>query len=114
MIRYLLFILFALVTCVGNALAGEYQLDWPVSGEELTYHSCGCADSCWVAEVRQAKAEKPLIAKLRCDCEKLYFTDETGVERVVAENCDELNTDNKMDLIPERIKQLQSHFNPPR
>ena len=113
MIRYLLFVFFALVTCVGNALAGEYQLDWPVSGEELIYHSCGCADSCWVAEVRLAKAEKPLIAKLRCDCEKLYFTDKTGVERVVAENCDELNTDNKMDMIPERIKQLQSHFNTP-
>nr|WP_307955329.1 hypothetical protein [Shewanella putrefaciens] len=76
--------------------------------------SCGCADSCWVAEVRQAKAEKPLIAKLRCDCEKLYFTDKTGIERVVAENCDDLNTDNKVDLILERINQLQSHFNTPR
>ncbi|WP_338725655.1 hypothetical protein V8687_18045 [Shewanella baltica] len=113
MIRYLLFVFFALVAFLGNAVAGEYQLDWHVPDEELIYHSCGCADSCWVAEVRQAKVEKLIIAKLRCDCEKLYFTDKTGVERVVAENCVDLNTDNKMDLIPKRIKQFQSHFNTP-
>lgn len=80
-----------------------YKLDWSRAGEVLTYRSCGCADSCWVAELRQGRKLK---ARLRCDCEKLYFAKELGQEQEVADSCDALNTDRKMDLIPQRIKEL--------
>ena len=35
MIRYLLFVFFALIVYMGNAVASEYQLDWHVPDEEL-------------------------------------------------------------------------------
>jgi hypothetical protein len=81
----------------------KFELDWRRNGEVLTYQSCGCADSCWVAELRKGRKLK---ARLRCDCEKLYFAKELGREQEVADSCDALNTDRKMDLIPQRIKEL--------
>jgi hypothetical protein len=56
-----------------------------------------------VAELRKGRKLK---ARLRCDCEKLYFAKELGREQEVADSCDALNTDRKMDLIPQRIKEL--------
>lgn len=83
----------------------SYRLDWSRAGEVLTYQSCGCADSCWVAELRKGRKLK---ARLRCDCEKLYFARELGREQEIAGSCDALNTDRKMDLIPQRMKELES------
>lgn len=91
-----------------NAQSGRsYKLDWDVPGEELTYRSCGCADSCWIAEVRNVK-RMSVKATLRCDCEKLHFADGKGIEKVVAQDCNEFNEVGKMDLIPKRTKELMS------
>jgi hypothetical protein len=49
---------------------GTYALDWSHAGETLQYRSCGCADSCWVAEVKSQRTHKTLAA-LRCDCTRL-------------------------------------------
>jgi hypothetical protein len=67
-----------LIACVAiNAYgSGEnttYVLDWKNPAETLEYHVCGCADSCWVAEVK-IKKTRALKARLRCDCEKLYVS----------------------------------------
>jgi hypothetical protein len=82
----------------------KYNLDWPRAGEVLSYQSCGCADSCWTAELKQGKQLK---ARLRCDCEKLYFTKEGGQEQKVADSCDEFNVEGKMGLIPQRMRELK-------
>ena len=85
----------------------EDKLEWPVHGEILAYHSCGCADSCWVAEVHGART-KTVKARLRCDCEKLYFFragDEK--ERIVSESCSSINdSESKFDLIPRKMESL--------
>ena len=44
---------------------GSYELPWRTRGEVLEYRSCGCADSCWVAEVRDTRT-KALKGRLRC------------------------------------------------
>jgi hypothetical protein len=110
MIRCAIFAVFVLAAA-GNIFAQSgytYTLNWNVPDEELTYYSCGCADSCWVAEVRDTKHEKRIIAALRCDCEKLYFSDAEGTETIVSEDCDAFKESGKMELISKRIKELQS------
>lgn len=86
---------------------GEYPLDWRGRGEVLAYHSCGCADGCWEAEVRPARGRK-VLARLRCDCEKLYFyRPGHGPERVVAASCDAINEhDGKAELIRREMERL--------
>jgi len=70
---------------------GEYELDWPVRGEFLAYHSCGCADACWVAEVRSRRT-KAVKARLRCDCEKLYFYRHgREAEQKISDSCSSIN-----------------------
>ncbi len=67
---------------------GSYELPWRTRGEVLEYRSCGCADSCWVAEVRDTRT-KALKGRLRCDCERLfYMTGPRGPERVQAQSCE--------------------------
>lgn len=82
----------------------KFELDWHRQGEVLTYQSCGCADSCWTAELRKGKKLK---ARLRCDCEKLYFAKGQEPEQLASDNCHEFNADGKMNLIPQRIKELE-------
>ena len=82
---------------------GVYELPWLNSQETLEYHSCGCADSCWVAEVRSRKTRQ-LKAKLRCDCKLLYLTLD-GSERIYKNNCT-LASDAK----GEEIKLLFAHI----
>lgn len=53
------------------AAGGTYPLDWGRPGEVLEYRSCGCADSCWVAQVKNRRTRQTL-ATLRCDCERLF------------------------------------------
>lgn len=66
---------------------GSYELPWRTRGEVLEYRSCGCADSCWVAEVRNTRT-KALRGRLRCDCERLfYMPGPHGPERVQAQSC---------------------------
>lgn len=65
-----------------------YNLDWNDPREVLEYHSCGCADSCWIAELKDKK-KKSLKIRLRCDCERLYVAYKSlKKERVYKTNCD--------------------------
>ncbi len=61
------------VEVYGAGATGTYNLNWGSSDEVLEYHSCGCSDSCWVAEVLDKKTRQ-IKARLRCDCEKSYFS----------------------------------------
>lgn len=66
---------------------GEYRLPWKTRGETLAYHACGCADSCWVATVRDSASGRTK-ARLRCDCEKLHAVYPwPGREKTIAETC---------------------------
>lgn len=85
---------------------GEYDLDWPVRGERLAYHSCGCADACWVAEVR-SRQSRAVTSRLRCDCQKLYFWLPGRAEQVVAEDCSATNNQHKPEAIGEHMLRLR-------
>lgn len=66
---------------------GGYTLPWNTPDEVLEYRSCGCGDSCWVAELRNART-KALKGRLRCDCERLHATvGPKGKERAQAASC---------------------------
>lgn len=64
-------LLLALASPALWAAGGAYPLDWGRPGEVLEYRSCGCADSCWVAEVKNRRTRQT-VASLRCDCERLF------------------------------------------
>jgi hypothetical protein len=84
--------------------SGEYDLDWPVRGERLAYHSCGCADDCWVAELRRGRAVR---ARLRCDCEKLHFwRPGGGGEQLVGADCSATNHADKPTAIRQHLQRL--------
>ncbi|MFZ6733529.1 hypothetical protein ACO0LG_16495 [Undibacterium sp. Ji42W] len=86
---------------------GEYALDWPVSGELLAYHSSGCADACWVAEVRK-KSTRQVRARLRCDGDQLYFSIAgKSREQLLPEGCASYNDSNeKPRLISDKLMTL--------
>lgn len=107
-------VLFLALAAIGSVHAQSghpYKLNWAVPGEELIYRSCGCADSCWVAEVRSLKQKKRIKATLRCDCEKLYFSGTKGTETMVSADCNAFDGDDKMEQIAQRIMELQSAGN---
>ena len=89
--------------------SGVYAIDWPTTSEVLEYHSCGCADSCWVAELYNRKSRK-LKIRLSCDCEKLYVTYKSNKsKKLLNNNCDEFNVDEingKSKVISEKIQML--------
>ena len=104
-------LLWLLPTALGSAWAGDagghrtYPLDWHAPGEVLLYHTCGCADACWVAEVRVERT-KVLKARLQCDCEMLHFKRPSAKPKVLG-SCEAINTsDQKMDVIADQLKQL--------
>lgn len=86
---------------------GEYELGWPVRGELLAYRSSGCADDCWVAEVR-SKRGRQVRARLRCDDGKLYFSHPAkSREQQLPEDCNSINTSNdKPASISNKLTQL--------
>ncbi len=61
----------ALLLALASPALWSYPLDWGRPDESLEYRSCGCADSCWVAEVKNRRTQQTL-ARLRCDCERLF------------------------------------------
>ncbi|QET04813.1 hypothetical protein FOB72_22295 [Cupriavidus pauculus] len=64
-----------------------YALPWDRQGEALEYRSCGCADRCWVARVRNVRT-KTVLATLRCDCEHLYLSTRADAkERQLPQAC---------------------------
>ncbi|MDR6153351.1 hypothetical protein QF021_001440 [Acidovorax delafieldii] len=86
---------------------GAYPLDWGRAGETLQYRSCGCADRCWVAEVKHQRSRKTL-ATLRCDCERLFARVGTsGPEVERSPTCSAIDDgDNKPRAIREALEQM--------
>ena len=84
-----------------------YSLSWAEKSELLTYRSCGCADGCWVAELRERQSKR-LKASLRCDCATLLGRyPAKSPERELQKSCSEINDrDDKMDAISQRMKSL--------
>lgn len=99
--------LLLLVLWAASAAAGNppEKLDFDSRRFTVMYHSCGCADLCWVAEVTDQKA-KAVRYKLRCTCEELLFEDlKAGTSLKQPETCAEAQ-DKKFELIPARLKAL--------
>jgi len=81
------------------------QLAWTPKTEVLEYHSCGAADACWVAQVKN-KQTKKRIAILRCDGEKLFSSVGRRAETNTAEDCHKFENDHKFQEIPEALREL--------
>ena len=100
------FFLVAATTAEASGGTGEYELDWSGRHEVLAYHSCGCADDCWVAEVRDRRTRQRK-ARLHCDCEKAFYAlGRAGREKPYAETCEALNTDRKPAAIARAMRKL--------
>ena len=82
-------------------------LPWRHPGETLVYRSCGCADACWVAEVRDRRTSA-VKARLRCDCEVLHFERlAVAASPVTLGSCEALNgSERKADAIGEALDGL--------
>ncbi|WP_137925495.1 hypothetical protein [Cupriavidus sp. 2SB] len=86
----------------GNRVA---LLEWEPRTEVLEYRSCGAADACWIAEVRN-KRTKRLVAKLRCDSEQLFAKVGKRPETLVAPDCRKFETESKFTEIPSALRVL--------
>lgn len=85
---------------------GEYALDWPVAGETLVYRSCGCADDCWVAELRDSTSAQ-VKASLSCDCSELSYAQGAGARQALGEACAVINgSADKAAAIGARLREL--------
>ena len=84
-----------------------YSLPWAKKSEQLTYRSCGCADSCWIAELRERKSKR-LKAVLRCDCSNLHVVYPANSPEIeLQESCAEINgRSDKMDAVSTRMNRL--------
>jgi hypothetical protein len=94
----------------GGAAAGgtgTYPLAWGRAGETLQYRSCGCADRCWVAQVKHLSSGKAL-ASLRCDCERLFArVGASGPEVERSASCSAINdAGNKPRAIRDALEQM--------
>lgn len=98
-----------LLSVSGKALASGgnpiIQLPWEPKTETVEYHSCGAADACWVAQVKNRKTKKR-IALLRCDGEKLFSGMGRHPETIAAENCHQFETDDKFNEITATLQTL--------
>lgn len=82
------------------------KLKWAKKSEILEYHSCGCADSCWVAELK-SKRTKKLKVRLRCDCEKLHvLSPKNKTETTYDIDCKVFENDDKFKAITSEIKKI--------
>lgn len=84
-----------------------YTLPWTGKGEILTYRSCGCADGCWVAELRELKGKR-IKARLRCDCGNLLFAYPAKVgEKTMGKSCSVINASNdKQEAISQEMRRI--------
>lgn len=86
----------------GNVIT---HLAWKPKTEVLEYHSCGAADACWQAQVKNKKTKKR-IATLRCDGEKLFSSFGKYPETITAPDCNHFENKDKFQLIPEKLRSL--------
>ncbi|MDC8757019.1 hypothetical protein [Janthinobacterium fluminis] len=108
-LRVLAFMLFTLLgkNAYSSSYPGTYTLPWAEKKEQLTYRSCGCADGCWIAELRERQSKR-LKASLRCDCSNLLAVyPAKSSERALQKNCAEINDRvDKMEAISQKMKNL--------
>ena len=108
-VRAFVALLFALLanSAFASSDPSTYSLPWAEKSEQLTYRSCGCADSCWIAELRERKSKR-LKAVLRCDCSNLHGVyPANSSEKELQESCSEINDgSDKMDAVSIRMKRL--------
>lgn len=90
----------------GAGGTGVIALAWKHPGETLVYRSCGCADACWLAEVRDRRTSA-VKARLRCDCEVLHFEQlAAATPSVELGRCELLNgSDRKAGAIAEMLEE---------
>jgi len=100
----------AVGVCRAAGGTGEYELPWSSRDEVLMYHACGCADACWVAEVR-ARDGNTVHARLSCDCEALsYAAGAKAAAQPLHESCAAINeSDRKPALIKQKLEALRAH-----
>lgn len=96
----------------GYAQTGApFELRWPHRGEKLIYRSDGCADECWVAEVRKKRPDR-MRARLYCDGTTLTLETSEASQGRVAGRCDDINESgvrgikSKFVAIPEILERL--------
>ena len=90
-----------------HAAGGTHALPWHTRGEVLEYRACGCADACWVAQVRSVRA-KALKDRLRCDCERLFYRPgPREPERVVSQRCEPNDSSDKSQAISQTLEPLR-------
>ena len=98
-----------LLASSGEALASSgnpiMHLAWKPATEILEYHSCGAADACWVAQVKNKKTKKRIVT-LRCDGEKLFSSVGEHPEAIAAEDCHKFENENKFQVIPAALRTL--------
>lgn len=105
-IRFLLLLLiFASDLSIASSGNSVTQIAWHPRWEILEYRSCGAADACWIANVKNRKTNRS-VATLRCDGEKLYSRVGEGPERLEAENCYAFESEEKFQVIPRTLEKL--------
>lgn len=114
-IKYVAAIVIALLTSAAFASSDphRYTLPWTDKAEQLSYRSCGCADSCWVAELRERQSNK-LKATLRCDCSTLLAVyPAKSPERTLQSSCSSINDQqDKMEAISATMKRMIDRRSP--
>ena len=101
-------------TGTAHAMSGETQrLPWPHAGETLRHTTCGCADSCWSAELRDTRTHQ-LKLRLQCASLQLQLTRPTRTPGMKAEpevlgTCEAIHASpQKFDLIQDKLKSLRA------
>jgi hypothetical protein len=100
-------IIFTLVSATVDAACcdGESKIPWNLKNEVLMYRSCGCADACWVAEVRNKKTGSIKI-RLRSDCEKILQKVGSQTEQEFKGDPEPFFSMQKFDAIPKAMHDL--------
>lgn len=106
-----LVLIFLVLGCFSSAFAvGVHPitpLPWHNKAEVLEYQTCGCADSCWIAKVFNKKTRRP-IAKLTCNCEKVFVTKGHGTPQPYADDCAAFEGADKFKVITSTLQSLTS------
>ena len=90
---------------VGAQGVRNEPLPWYRFHQALSYDSCGCADSCWVATLSDTRTHAK-VATLRCDCEAVFFSKSNGKEQVYARTCVAFEGNDKFDHIVQTMEAL--------
>lgn len=107
-----IFLAFSITVPAAAQTGAPFELDWPHSGERLVYGSRGCADECWMADVRDKRGNR-LIGRLQCDGKTLsYDQPSVRAKGIVVGTCDDINDSaargvkSKFEAIPEILERL--------